>query len=137
MIPYTILTISYWCTGNEEAVPRDILTLKGVAPLLFHKRPGGSTSATSESDVLDLSAPAASGSGASADTDCDIDLASAVLSRAAIHRTEASDTRLTVGPPKTVQNTINKNKLTNLTRATQVLAERNKKKVCIINFLET
>lgn len=117
---FNILTISFWCTGNEKAVPCDILQLKGVAHLLFHNTPSVSIPATPRSD------------GPAAEADEIGVLASAVLSRAAIHRTDASDTRLTVGPPKTAQNLSSKNKFPNLTKATQLLAERNKKKVSYI-----
>ena len=74
---FNILTISFWCTGNEKAVPCDILQLKGVAHLLFHNTPSVSIPATPRSD------------GPAAEADEIGVLASAVLSRAAIHRTDA------------------------------------------------
>ncbi|KAG6836605.1 hypothetical protein H0H93_006155 [Arthromyces matolae] len=56
-------------------------------------------------------------------------LAAAILSRAETHRSQASDVRLHVGPPRTVQTTSSSNPFNNLSKARQLVAERQQKKV--------
>lgn len=98
-------------TGEQSHVPREIIILPGVATLLTQD----TTSLNSEGDGEATSSQASA-------------LVSDIISLAGTHRTQASDTRLHAGRPRTVQTTSSSNKFNNLSRAQQVNLERQQKK---------
>ncbi|KAG6881753.1 hypothetical protein C0993_000187, partial [Termitomyces sp. T159_Od127] len=106
------MLLSISMVGNQPQVPREIFTLPGVAHLLVQN-----DSAVS-SDVSKVQ-----------DHDDTADLVSDILSQAGAHHAHASDTRLHIGPPRTVQTTSSSNKFNNLLRARQITLERQQKKV--------
>ncbi|KAG6898624.1 hypothetical protein C0993_005609 [Termitomyces sp. T159_Od127] len=108
----TLLAVKHIHGRKSTSSSSKIFTLPGVAHLLVQN-----DSAVS-SDVFKVQ-----------DHDNTADLVSDILSQAGAHHVHASDTRLHIGPPCTVQTTSSSNKFNNLSRARQITLERQQKKV--------